>query len=134
MGDCVCPSGETRRSCTDESDGLLCGSLTISRAEFKKDIRYVDDEERAELARDALTIPLARYRYKTESTGARKHLGFIIDDQPPSSPAVLADGTHVDEYGYASMLLATVQEQQRQIEELKARLDAIERARSKCQE
>ena len=130
MGTCVCPQGETHTVCTTESDGLLCGTQTISRAAYKKDIRYVSERERAELAHDALAIPLARYRYRSEGDGAREHLGFIIDDQPKNSPAVHPDGTHVDEYGYASMLLATVQEQQRQIEELEERLEAVERERA----
>jgi hypothetical protein len=99
----------------------------VSRREYKKDIAYVGDREREHLAAQALAIPLATYRYKTELTTDKKHLGFIIDDQPDSSPAVQADRTHVDEYGYASMLLATVQQQQKQIDALAKKLEAVER-------
>lgn len=85
------------------------------------------DSERAELANEALSIPLARYRYKTEPETDPRHLGFIIDDQPASSPAVASDATHVDLYGYTSMLVATVQEQQKQIDELKKQVAALRR-------
>jgi hypothetical protein len=104
---------------------LECNSAAISRREFKKAITYVTIDERAELANEALTTPLATYRYKEEADGHKKHLGFIIDDQPASSPAVAGDGTHVDEYGYASMLLAAIQEQQRQIDVLKKELAEV---------
>jgi hypothetical protein len=86
----------------------------------------VDDKERAALARQTLGIPLARYRYKEEPPDARRRPGFIIDDQPDPSPAVLADRTHVDEYGYTSMLLATVQQQSKELRELRRRIEELE--------
>jgi hypothetical protein len=55
----------------------------------------------------------------------------LIDDQPDPSPAVAADRTHVDEYGYTSMLLATVQQQAREIEELRRRVAALEHREGK---
>ena len=67
-------------------------------------------------------MPLARYRYKTEPASEQKHLGFIIDDQPAECPAVASDGNHVDLYGYTSMPLAAIQEQQKQIDDLKRQL------------
>jgi hypothetical protein len=122
---CVCGSGAP---CGEDGQNLLvCETPTLSTRKAKTDIAYVDADERAALARDALAIPLARYRYKTEAPGARRRLGFIIEDQPDPSPAVLSDRNHVDEYGYASMLLATVQEQAKQIAELRARVDRLER-------
>ena len=66
----------------------MCTGGTVSRREFKTDIDYVTDAERVALADEALHTRLAEYRYKTEPEGTRRHLGFIIDDQSPSSPAV----------------------------------------------
>jgi hypothetical protein len=117
IGSCVCSGpGST---CQAGNNGITCTGGAISRREFKTDITYVDDAERASLASQALETRLAEYRYKTEPDGHKRHLGFIIDDMPNASPAVQADRTHVDLYGYTSMLLATVQEQQRQIDDLK---------------
>jgi hypothetical protein len=122
---CVCGNAQCIRV-HPAGDDLECDTLTRSRREVKDDVDYVSDEERATLAREALDIPLARYRYKDEPVAARRRLGFIIEDQPDPSPAVLADREHVDQYGYTSMLLATVQEQARELAALRARVAALE--------
>lgn len=128
MAPCFCPQNGINK-CMPTNKGLACDNGAVSRRELKKDIDYVTDEEREALAQEALSIPLATYRYKVQPDDAKKHLGFIIDDQPESSPAVQADRMHVDEYGYTSMLLATVQEQQRQIDALNKKVEALEHAR-----
>jgi hypothetical protein len=123
IGSCACGT----ESCTPDNGGGIRCIGPISRREFKTDIDYIDDAERASLADQALETRLAEYRYKTEPEDAKRHLGFIIDDMPASSPAVQADQTHVDLYGYTTMLLATVQEQQKQIDELKKQVDALKK-------
>lgn len=122
VGACACGNEQCQQS--SSTGGINCLG-PISKREFKTDISYVDDAEREGLAEQALQTHLAEYRYKTEPDGAKRHLGFIIDDMPPSSPAVGGDETHVDLYGYTSMLLATVQEQQKQIDELKKQVDQL---------
>jgi hypothetical protein len=124
---CVCGGTSTCDTQTLHT-GILCDTGTVSRRSAKDDVVYVGSDERAALAREALAIPLARYRYKGEPSDARRRLGFVIDDQPDPSPAVHADRMHVDEYGYTSMLLATVQQQAREISELRRRLEQLERA------
>jgi hypothetical protein len=126
---CICGLGCTASDA--DAGRLVCFNGTISRRSFKDDVHYIDDSERADLARQTLAIPLARYRYKAEPAQAKPHLGFIIDDQPASCPAVHGDQTTVDEYGYTSMLLATVQQQQAEIAELKRRLEQLERRGAK---
>ncbi len=126
IGDCACTNGGASK-CNENDAGVLCGGGAISRRAYKTDIDYVDEQERTALAQQALETRLAEYRYKAEPANAKRHLGFIIDDQPDPSPAVQGDRTHVDQYGYTSMLLATVQEQQKQIDELRARLDALQK-------
>ncbi len=119
----VCGQGT---SCQSMEAGVLCVTPTQSRRAVKADIDYVDEEEREALAREALAIRLARYRYKTEPSEARRRLGFLIDDMPDPSPAVQEDRKYVDEYGYTSLLLATVQEQEKQIRALETRVEALE--------
>jgi len=118
--------------CTSEDPKAQEGGCPISLRAFKKDIRYLDPDERDALAGQLLSTKLARYRYKDASEGSPERLGFLIDDQP-ASPAVRPDGGHVDLYGYTSMAVATIQAQQAEIETLKAqialmqaRLDALE--------
>jgi hypothetical protein len=98
----------------------------VSQRKFKKDISYLTDADRERLKDELLGFPLATYRYKSESSADREHLGFIIDDVAPS-PAVQQNGERVDMYGYQTMTVATLQQQarelaalRREIEELKA--------------
>jgi hypothetical protein len=93
----------------------------ISLREAKKDIRYLDDPELAAMADEALRLDLATWNYRQEPDGGRRHLGFVIDDRP-ASPAVAADGRHVDLYGYATLAIAALQVQQAEIDALRAEL------------
>jgi hypothetical protein len=122
VGACACGNEQ----CQNSSSGVSCVG-PVSRREFKTDISYVSDEEQKELARETLQTNLAEYRYKTEPESSKRHLGFIIDDMPAGSPAVQGDGTHVDLYGYTTMLLATVKEQQKQIDTLQKQVDELKR-------
>ncbi len=126
IGTCACGNF----ACTSGTSSMGCNG-PISRREFKTDVAYVNEQQRASLAREALETRLATYRYKSEPEGAQPHLGFIIDDAPAGSPAVQADRTHVDLYGYTSMLLATVQQQQKQIDALKKQVDDLEKSRAR---
>ena len=89
-----------------------------SRASLKTEIHYVDGAERQRLAAELLDTRLATYRYKSAGSQGQRHLGFMIDDQPHSS-AVDAQRDMVDLYGYLSLSVATLQEQQKQIEALR---------------
>jgi hypothetical protein len=124
---CLCALG-CDQMLTSSGGLLVCNNGTVSARAFKEDVSYLSDDERTALARQTLGIQLARYRYKNEPPMARRRLGFIIDDQPNPSPAVLDDRTHVDEYGYTSMLLATLQQQARELTELRRRVELLEHA------
>lgn len=123
IGTCACGN----EICQGTTGGQIACAGPVSRREFKTDIEYVSDDEQKELARETLQTSLAEYRYKTEPESAKRHLGFIIDDMPATSPAVQGDGTHVDLYGYTTMLVATVKEQQKQIDELKKQVDELKK-------
>jgi len=95
-----------------------------SRAAFKTDVSYVTDEDRKSLARELLKMPLARWRYLHEGAETPAHLGFIIEDIEPSH-AVQSRRDRVDLYGYTTMAVATIQEQQRRIEALEKQVDGL---------
>lgn len=97
----------------------------ISLASAKHDITYITDADRERIRADVMTMPLATWKYNHEGRGEKEHLGFIIDDQPPSSAAVRPSGERVDLYGYTSMAVAAIQAQDRQIEELRREIDAL---------
>lgn len=91
--------------CSDEDPTMGPGGCPISRARYKRDVEYLDPAERQALADALLATPLARYRLRSESGGARQ-LGFLIEDVG-AQPSV--EGDHVNLYGYTSMAVAAVQ-------------------------
>ena len=97
---------------------------TPSSIEVKKDVEYLDDATRAQIAEQALGIKLATYKYK--NADQRERLGFILEDSP-NVPAADMNSKQVDLYAYASMVLATVQEQQKKIAALEAQIETLKK-------
>jgi hypothetical protein len=97
----------------------------ISLASAKHGIQYLTEADRERIRADVVTMPLATWKYNHEARGEKEHLGFIIDDQPPSSAAVRPSGERVDLYGYTSMAVAAIQAQDRQIEALRREVEAL---------
>ena len=110
--------GQSRMECRAGVWQMANTACPVSTAAAKENIAYVSDSD-AEHLRDALMkLPLATYRYKN-SDGA-PHLGFIIEDTPLQSPAVLPSRDRVDLYGYVTMAVAALQRQEKDIAALKA--------------
>jgi hypothetical protein len=102
----------------------LVGGCPISRRSYKRDIHYLGAKELAPYERELLDLKLATWRYKHDP--ARLRLGFIIDDKG-SSVAVEGTGDRVDLYGYASLAVATLQRQARQIAALEREVARLRR-------
>lgn len=128
-----CPQILDGRQC-DPGDGcntiLQCaandpwaGPCPISKRSAKEDVAYVDAEQRRRLADELLRVRLATYTYKADPA-ATPRLGFLIDDVAPS-PAVLPTGERVDLYAYTSMAVATIQQQQAELDALRAEVEAL---------
>lgn len=94
--------------CADTGPRQQPGGCPISFARYKTQIRDVDKAEAERLAEQLLALTLASWRYRALPAGARRQLGFIIDDAP-NSPAADVPHHKVDLYGYLSMAVATVQ-------------------------
>ena len=101
------------------------GGCPISLRAFKRDIRYLSTDDRSALRDAVLGVKLARYQYKDALPGTPDRLGFLIDDQPTGSPAVLPSGRRVDVYGLTSMTVAAVQAQQAELDALRAEVAAL---------
>jgi hypothetical protein len=107
-------------------------SCPISMGRAKREIAYVEPEDTARLHDQLMSTRLATYRYKAPAPDGMggddaRHLGFIIEDMPEGSAAVLPSRDRVDLYGYTSMTVASLQHQQREIDELKAELAKLRR-------
>jgi hypothetical protein len=104
----------------------------VSSRTFKDGIQYVGDAELQMLHDETLRVKLATYNYKSKvADPGPKHLGFIIEDNPAS---LSVDPTHnrVDLYGYVSMVVASMQVQEKEIAALRSELDATKRQAAVC--
>lgn len=145
-----CPAEGTpciRRGATCENASQNCCAVSvcedydpkqngcpISSAKFKSDIRYLEPGDLERLREETLKFRLANYRYKPEFSrdSDAEHLGFIIEDNP-QSPAVEQGRDRVDLYGYVSMVVATLQVQEKEIQSLRQQLRALEVQKRTCE-
>jgi hypothetical protein len=105
----------------------------LSRRQYKDGIEYVDGAGLQELHDETIGIHLATYNYKAQYDDPNpKHLGFIIDDSPRQSPAVAWSRDRVDIYGYLSMVVATMQVQEKEIGELRRELESAREGKAAC--
>ncbi len=121
----------TKLICATSDPKEMQGGCPISRERHKRDIRYLSASEADAIHDRLLEMPLATYSYKSEPESAKRHLGFIIDNDP-SSPAVLPNGERVDMYGFVTMTAAAIQAQARHIEELEREVGELRRTREDC--
>ncbi len=124
---CLISGPVDRYGCLDADAG--CGipctkNCPISSRRYKKDIDYLTDADRERLRDDLVRLPLATFRYKTEPESARARLGFMVEDA--TSPACVAPpGDRVDLYGYATMAVAALQAQQKELDALRAEVERL---------
>jgi hypothetical protein len=110
------------------------GGCPISSKNFKNDVSYLGEGELQALHDEALGLKLATYHYKPQFSDPNPtHLGFIIEDAPTSA-AVEQGKNRIDLYGYLSMVVATMQVQEKEIESLRGELARVRAgtARSEC--
>lgn len=100
------------------------GGCPISRAKFKTDIEYLAPADLERHAADLRSLKLATYRYRAAPASDPPRLGIILED---NEQGIWVDGRHdrVDLYGYASLAVATLQVQQRQIAVLQAEIERL---------
>lgn len=114
LGGCVSDQNSTSPTTAAET--------SISSRRMKEDITYVSPAELEDLKEALAGVRLATFRYK-HGDGAR-HLGFILEDSP-TLPASDMAHAKVDLYAYASMAVAALQVQARQIEQLEVEVDML---------
>ena len=113
-----------RLLCAREDPTMGTGGCPISRAAFKRDVRYLDEAGLRRQHEALLALPLATWSYRTDAAGAAPRLGFLIDDVGAAA-CVAPSGERVDLYGYTSMAVAALQVQAREIAELKREVAAL---------
>jgi hypothetical protein len=129
-------------ACGTSNPGVACGAIEtcaaqdptvgghcpISSRKFKDGINYVNAAQLEQLHDETLRIRLATYNYKAPFADPNpRRLGFIIEDNP-ASPAVDPAHDSIEMYGYLSMVVATMQVQEKEIASLKRELAEAHRA------
>ena len=109
----------------DAGTPLPCVSST---AKVKKHIEYLTPAEVSQAAREIRDLPLVRYRYKSQGDGVTPTVGIIIEDVPGAS-FVDHESQRVNLYSFVSATAAAYQAQAKELDDLKARLSAVE---AKC--
>ena len=102
---------------------ITCQTLTqTSLAEHKKNFEKMQDNA-LEVIKN---IDIYKYNLKNEKDTDKKHLGFVIGDNYNYSKEVTSlDNTGVDNYSFTSLCCKAIQEQQKQIEDLKKEIDIL---------
>ena len=126
----TCKWSLTRVEAADPGVALVCPGIVVSRRAVKKDVAYLSEAQVRSLHDELLSFRLASWQYTTRGASSARHLGFIIDDVEPS-PSIAENGNAVDLYGYASMAVAAVQTQAREIDELKAAVASLQKQAAK---
>lgn len=114
-----------RLLCTDRDPTGQPYGCPISKASYKEGIEYLANEDLERYHDQLIALPLATYRYKA-GADSRRHLGFMIDGRE-SLICVEAEHNMIDVYGYTSMAVAALKVQARQIDELRATVEKLER-------
>jgi len=126
----TCKWSLTRVDAADSLVSTVCGTVVSSRRAVKKNVQYLSDTDVKRLHDALLAFRLASWQYTMPGASPATHLGFIIDDVEPS-PSIAESGNAVDLYGYASMAVAAVQTQAREIDELKAAVASLQKQAAK---
>lgn len=98
-----------------------------SSRDKKENIHYLTEPERSGVASKVLALDLASYRYKDGEGLSGEQIGFVIEDTR-GAPFLQKGGERVNLYAYISSVVATVQQQQQEIEALRAEVKALEAA------
>lgn len=97
------------------------GYYPNSKEELKKDFEKLPSG--LDILKD---VEIYKYRYKTEDD-TKKHIGFVIGDNYKYSEEITDnDNGAADLYSFVSVCCKAIQEQQKEIEELKKRLEELE--------
>jgi len=98
--------------------------VNVSTRDAKKNITYLNDDEKLETLTKLGKMKIAQYRYKTDNDSDPLRLGLIAEEAP--AEVLSASGKGVDIYKLTTFTLAAVQAQQKSIEAIDARLSALE--------
>lgn len=107
-------------------DEISAPTITqTSLEEKKKNFEKLTLEEAIEILNDT---DIYKYNLKSQDNDKKKHIGFVIGNSFNYSNKITSENNDgVDNYSMTSVLYPIVKEQQKQIEELKQRIENLEK-------
>lgn len=107
-------------------DEISAPTITqTSLEEKKKNFEKLTLEEAIEILNDT---DIYKYNLKSQEDDKKKHIGFVIGNSFNYSDKITSENNDgVDNYSMTSVLYPIVQEHQKQIEELKQRIENLEK-------
>lgn len=104
------------------------GGKCKSSARFKRDVHYIDANERQALSAAILNTKLSKYYYKdTVAHDKALQLGFIVEDQPADSIFLTDDKSGVNLYAFTSGAVAAIQQLHQELQKQTATIQALEK-------
>jgi len=105
-------------------DFKASGQFTGSSRKIKKDFENLTDDDYKSILEKVNQLQLVKFRYKHQNETETKTMGIIAEDSPKE--LVASDKSSVNMTTYSSYAIAAIKAQQREINALKARIDALE--------
>lgn len=110
----------------DGTNGNLYATGTITQGslkELKKNFEKLPNG--LDIIKD---IDIYKYNLKTEEDDTKKHIGIVIGDNFKYSKEITSkENNAIDLYSFVSVCCKAIQEQQEEIQELKARIEKLEK-------
>jgi hypothetical protein len=105
-------------------DIAATGFINVSTRDAKKDITYLNASTTDDMLKDLKTLGIAEYRYADEDATSTLRMGLIAEEAPER--VLSADKKGVDLYKLVTFNLAASQRLALKVDELEARIKAIE--------
>ncbi|MSU55636.1 MAG: DUF5011 domain-containing protein, partial [Candidatus Taylorbacteria bacterium] len=107
-----------------QGDAAATSFVNISTRDAKKDIDYLNEEDKRSIGERIRNIKIAEYRYNGEKGNAPLRLGLIAEEAPQE--ILSANGKGVDVYKFSTFLLAGMQELDKRITNQELRIANLE--------
>jgi hypothetical protein len=97
----------------DGGPGGATALMALSARDAKKDITKLTEAEEEALYDKMVSLPVSRYRYKTEEPSKSRHVGIMVDEALPEF--VSPDGRHLSVVDYLGALTLALKVQNRRM-------------------
>lgn len=106
------------------------GGCPVSSRKKKKNVRYLEGDEKERLSREVLGLKVASYEYIDPADGPSPTVGFIVEDTKDAA-FVMNEHSRINMMSYTTSLVVTVQQQQSRLDKLERELSELRKGKCK---